>query len=105
MVEFALKLGFKLKYLTNYYPQGNGLADSTNKNLLKIIKRTIDQNHRNWHKALTFSLWTHKITQKASIVFSLFSLVYGRGVILPTNVAIPSLALVQSIDESPSSSL
>eukprot|EP00253_Pinus_taeda_P005602 PITA_05602 len=42
MTEFALKRGFKLKYSANYYPQGNGLAESTNKNLIRIIKRTID---------------------------------------------------------------
>ena len=26
MTEFFLKIGFKLKYSANYYPQGNGLA-------------------------------------------------------------------------------
>ena len=45
-MEFANKRGFKLKYSENYYPQGNGLAESTNKNLIKIIKKTIDQNQR-----------------------------------------------------------
>eukprot|EP00253_Pinus_taeda_P016409 PITA_16409 len=38
MTEFALKRGFKLKYSANYYPQGNGLDESTNKNLIIIIK-------------------------------------------------------------------
>eukprot|EP00253_Pinus_taeda_P025044 PITA_25044 len=47
MTEFALKRGFKLKYSANYYPQGNGLAESTNKNLIRIIKRIVDQNHKN----------------------------------------------------------
>jgi len=75
MGEFALKRGFKLKYSNNYYPQANGLAESTNKNLIRIIKRTIDQNHRNWHKALTFSLLEYRITQKASIGYSPFALV------------------------------
>eukprot|EP00253_Pinus_taeda_P034745 PITA_34745 len=57
MTEFALKRGFKLKYSANYYPQGNGLAESTNKNLIRIIKRTIDQNHKNWHESLIYALW------------------------------------------------
>jgi len=57
MTEFALKIGFKLKYSANYYPQGNGLAESTNKNLIIIIKQTIDQNHKNWHKSLMYALW------------------------------------------------
>eukprot|EP00253_Pinus_taeda_P021208 PITA_21208 len=105
MTEFALKRGFKLKYSANYYPQGNGLADSTNKNLIKIIKRTVDQNHKNWHKSLIYTLWADRITRKASISTSPFNLVYGREVALPTHLAIPSLSLIQYIDEVPTSSL
>ena len=39
--DFALQYGIVLKYSVNYYPQGNGLAESTNKNLIHIIKNTI----------------------------------------------------------------
>ena len=105
MTKFALKRGFKLKYCANYYPQGNGLAESKNKNLIGIIKRTIDQNHKNWHKSLIYALWADRITQKASIGTSPFNLVYGKEVVLPTHLAIPSLALVQCIDEAPTSTL
>eukprot|EP00253_Pinus_taeda_P004920 PITA_04920 len=101
MFDFAIKIGFKLKYSANYYPQGNGLAESTNKNLIKIIKRTIEQNHKKWHKSLIFALWADKITQKASIGSSPFKLVYGKEAVLPTNLILPSLALVQFIEESP----
>eukprot|EP00253_Pinus_taeda_P005487 PITA_05487 len=94
MFDFAIKRGFKLKYSANYYPQGNGLAESTNKNLLKIIKQIIEQNHKNWHKSLVFALWADRIMQKASIGTSPFNLVYGKEAVLPTNLALPSLALV-----------
>eukprot|EP00253_Pinus_taeda_P005163 PITA_05163 len=47
MTDFALKRGFKLKYSSNYYTQGNGLAESTNKNLIRIIKRTVEQSQKN----------------------------------------------------------
>eukprot|EP00253_Pinus_taeda_P019157 PITA_19157 len=105
MFEFAIKRGFKLKYSTNYYPQRNGMAESTNKNLLKIIKRTIKQNHKNWHKYLVFALWANRITQKASISTFPFNLVYGKEAVLPTNLALPSLALVRFIKERPFSSI
>eukprot|EP00253_Pinus_taeda_P015606 PITA_15606 len=105
MIDFAVKRGFKLKYSANYYPQGNGLAESTNKNLIKIIKRTIEQNHRNWHKTLVFALWADRITQKVSIGTSPFKLVYGKEAILPTNLVLPSLALMQFIEQTPSSSI
>jgi hypothetical protein len=32
--QFALEKGIILKYSANYYPQGNGLAKSTNKNII-----------------------------------------------------------------------
>jgi len=105
LIEFAVKRGFKLKYSANYYPQGNGLAESTNKNLIKIIKRTIDQNQKNWHKSLIFALWADRITEKASIGTSPFNLVYGKEAVIPSNLTLPSLALVQFIEENPSSSI
>lgn len=47
LTEFSLNKGIKLKYSANYYPQGYGLSESTNKNLLKIIKMIIADHHRN----------------------------------------------------------
>ena len=52
-----------------------------------------------------YALWADRITQKASIGTSPSNLVYGKEVVLPTHLAIPSLALVQFIEETPSSSL
>eukprot|EP00253_Pinus_taeda_P008303 PITA_08303 len=46
-----------------------------------------------------------RITQKASIGSSPFKLMYGKEAVLPTNLILPSLALVQFIEESPSSCL
>ena len=35
LTTFAQEKGIKLHYSANYYPQGNGLAESSNKNLIK----------------------------------------------------------------------
>eukprot|EP00253_Pinus_taeda_P029811 PITA_29811 len=105
MTDFALKIGFKLKYSSNYYPQGNGLAKSTNKSLIRIIKRTVDHGQKNWHKTLVNALWVDRIMKKASIGTSPFNLVYGKEAVLPTHLMTPSLSLVQYIDEVSTSSL
>ena len=47
MTEFALKRSSKIKYSSKYYPRGNGLAESTDKNLIRIIKQIINQNQIN----------------------------------------------------------
>eukprot|EP00253_Pinus_taeda_P030123 PITA_30123 len=46
-----------------------------------------------------------RIMQKASIGTSPFNIVYGKESVLSTNLALPSLNLVQFIEESPSSSI
>ena len=40
LTAFANEKGIKLHYSANYYPQGNGLVESTNKNLIRILKNT-----------------------------------------------------------------
>jgi hypothetical protein len=76
--EYALEKGIILKYSANYYPQGNGLAESTNKNIIYILKRTVFDHQINWHNALQNSLWENHVTPKASIETSPYFLVYGK---------------------------
>jgi hypothetical protein len=94
MNVFALEKGIKLKYSPSYYPQGNGLAESTTKNLIKIIKRIVSENHKNWHNALYNALWADKVTPKASVGNSPFFLVYGREVHSPPACLPPFSAII-----------
>jgi transposase InsO family protein len=99
MSEFSLEKGIKLKYSASYYPQGNGLAESTNKNLIKIIKRIVVENHKNWHNALLNALWDDRVTPKDVLCNSTFFLVYGREAILPPQILLPSLQLSRKVQE------
>ena len=99
MNVFALEKWIKLKYSVIYYPQGNGLAKSKNKNLTKIIKRTMSENHKNYHNVLYKALWDDRVTPKASIDNSPFFLIYRRESILPPHVLLPSLQLSQKVQE------
>lgn len=76
--SWAVEYGKYLKASSNYYPQGNGLVESPNKNLIEIIKRTIEDNQRSWHIKLKIVLWIDKIAPKRAIGNSPFMLVYGR---------------------------
>jgi hypothetical protein len=96
---FSLEKGIKLKYYASYYPQGNGLVESTNKNLIKIIKRTVLENYKNWHNALYNAIWADRVTPKSSVSNSPFFLVYRRETILPPHVILPSLQLSLKVQE------
>jgi hypothetical protein len=84
--EFALDKGIVIKYSANYYPQGNGVAESTNKNLVRILKKMITDNQRNWHNLLYNALWADSVTPKEAIGNSPYFLVYGQEAILPNGL-------------------
>ena len=49
---------YKIKLLNSspYYAQANGQAESSNKVLIKLIKKKIEENPRRWHKVLSEAL-------------------------------------------------
>ncbi|KAH9293759.1 hypothetical protein KI387_041035, partial [Taxus chinensis] len=97
---WAIKNGTYLSTSSNYYPQGNGQAESTNKNLLKIIRRTLDENQRTWHTKLKMALWADRIMPKRSTGSSPFKLVYGKEAVLPISLELPALELVKQLEMS-----
>ena len=90
-----MKKGIKLHYSANYYPQGNCLVESTNKNLIRILKKIVIENKRSWHSALPNALWADRVTPKNSLGVSPYTLVYGKEVILPPNIMLPSSIIAQ----------
>ena len=47
ITEFSYEKGIKFHYSVNYYPQGNGLVESTNKKIIRILKKLVIENQRN----------------------------------------------------------
>ena len=93
LTAFAHEKGIKLHYSANYYPQGNGLAESSNKNLIRILKKIVIENQRSWHSALPNALWDDRVTPKSVVGVSPYTLVYGKEAILPPNILLPSSIL------------
>ena len=44
--EFAIGMGFKLLNSSSYCAQANGQAEASNKGVMKLIKRKIDEQPR-----------------------------------------------------------
>ena len=83
MVRFCLDYGIVLSHSSNYEPQGTRMAKSSNKNLLRIIKKIVADNNRSWYSQLKFALWANRITKLQAIIKNPFELVYEMDVTLP----------------------
>ena len=95
LTAFAHERGIKLHYFANYYPQGNCLEKSTNKNLIRILKKIVIENQRSWHLVLPNALWSDRVTPKNSLGVLPYTLVYGKEDILPPNILLPSSTIAQ----------
>ena len=101
MVNFCQENNISLKQSTPYYPQGNGLAESSNKNIVNSIKKMLFENKRSWDTKLKFALWADRVTIKKSIGTSPFQLVYGIDVVFPVQLVTPVIKFMQEIKEEP----
>jgi hypothetical protein len=95
--DYNINLGHSI----SYYPQGNGLAKSSNKSLTRIIKNMLQDNKKAWHKNLIHALWADRITTKRSISTSPFQIVYGIEVIFPTSLGFLVMILLHEKDDEP----
>ena len=50
-----------------YYPQANGLIESTNKTLQTILKKIVNENRTDWDTNLHSALWAYRTSYKTSI--------------------------------------
>ena len=95
LVDMCDSMGIKVVHSTSYYPQGNGLAESSNKSLIRIIKKLLEDNKRNWDSKLKFSLWVDRVTTKKSTGNSPFKLVYGTKAVFPIQLTLPVAKFLQ----------
>jgi transposase InsO family protein len=84
--EFTESHKIKLLSSSPYYAQANGQAESSNKTLIKLIKKKIEENPKRWHEVLSEALYAHRISKHSVTKVTSFELVYGQAVILPVEV-------------------
>ena len=84
-----------------YYPQGNGLAESSNKTLIRIIKKLLTKNKKSRDSKIKYSLWAKRISTNKSLGTSPFHLVYGAKIVFPTQLCTPILKFLQEEIKEP----
>jgi hypothetical protein len=69
-----------------YYAQANGQAEASNKILIRLIKKKIEEKPRKWHEVLSEALWTHRTALHDVTKVTPFELVYGQEAMLPVEI-------------------
>ena len=101
LISFFHQYHITLGHFTAYYPRGNVLAESSNKSIVRIIKKVLQENKRSWHLKLKYALWADRVSTKRSIGTSPYELVYGAKAIFPTSLGVHVMKLLQGLEEEP----
>lgn len=87
--------GIKMVHSTPYYPKANGQAEPTNKSLITLIKKQLEDNPRAWHEKPEEVLWAYRNARHTATKSTTFRLTYGQDVVLPLEIIMPSLRVLQ----------
>ena len=60
--EFDASMGIKLLNSSPYYAQANGQAEASNKGIIKLIKRKIEEQPKRWHTTFNETLWAYRMS-------------------------------------------
>jgi hypothetical protein len=75
-------------------------AELSNKILIKLIKKKIEENRKMWHEVLSKELWAHRISRHSATKDTPFELVYGQEGVLPIEVNLDAYRLAKQNDLS-----
>jgi hypothetical protein len=80
--DFAESLKIKLMNSSPYYAQANGQAESSNRRMIRLVKKKIEDYPRRWHEVLSEALWAHRTSKHGATKVTPFELVYSQEAML-----------------------
>ncbi|XP_059302205.1 uncharacterized protein LOC132054169 [Lycium ferocissimum] len=82
---------------TAYRPQMNRAVEAASKNIKRILRKMVD-NYKKGHEQLPYALLGYRTTTRTSIGATPYLLVYGTEAVIPAEVEIPSLRIIQEAE-------
>ncbi|GJR67437.1 reverse transcriptase domain-containing protein [Tanacetum coccineum] len=83
MEKIIKRHGVNHRFSTSYHPQTSGQVENTNRDLKKILQKTVKDNPAIWSRKLDDALWAFRTAYKTPTGTTPYKLIYGKNCHLP----------------------